>query len=135
MPNIDIHWWAVVVAALVNMVAGTIWYSKVAFGKEWMKLTGRKMEEIGGAGMGYLLVAAASFLQAWILAHFVTYAGSTNFWDGLVTAFWLWLAFVAVVMATNMVFDQGRKWGLFKINAGYWLVVVLINGGILAAWR
>jgi len=36
--------------------------------------------------------------------------------------------------AVNMVFE-GRSWHLWKINAGYFLVVLLINGGLLAAWR
>jgi hypothetical protein len=34
-----------------------------------------------------------------------------------------------------MMFERGAAWGLLKINAGYWLVVFLINGALLAAWR
>ena len=134
MPDVDINIWAVIVAAVVNMVAGTIWYSKGLFGKEWAKLTGRKLEDMSGGGMGYGVAAVGALLQAYILAHFVTYAGATTFWDGLVTGFWLWLGFVAVVTAVHLVFE-GRPWALWKINAGYFLVVLLINGGLLAAWR
>lgn len=134
MPSVEIHWLAVLVAAVINMVVGALWYSKGAFGKEWSKLTGRKMEDMGGGGTGYLVAAVAALLQSWILAHFVAYAGSTTFFDGLITGFWLWLAFVAAVTAVNMVFE-GRSWHLWKINAGYFFVVLLINGGLLAAWR
>jgi hypothetical protein len=134
MPSVDVHWLAVIVAAVVNMVVGAVWYSKPLFAKEWSKLTGRKMEDMGGGGMGYGVAFVGALIQAWILAHFVVYAGSSSFTDGLVTGFWLWLGFVAVATAVNMVFE-GRSWNLWKINAGYFLVVLLINGGLLAAWR
>jgi len=134
MPGVDVHWLAVIVAAVVNMVVGAVWYSKGLFGKEWAKVTGRKLEEMSGGGMGYGVAAVGALLQSWILAHFIVYAGDDTFWRGLVTGFWLWVAFVAVVGAVNIVFE-GRSWALWKINTGYFLVVLLINGGLLAAWR
>ena len=134
MPSVDINWLAVVVAAVVNMVVGFLWYSKMLFAKDWSKATGKKMEDMSGGGMGYLFTTLGALIQAWVLAHFVRYAGSDTFWQGLVTAFWLWLAFVAVVMATNYMFES-RPWRLWQINAGYFLVVLLINGGLLAAWQ
>lgn len=134
MPEVDINLWAVLVAAAVNMVVGAIWYSKSLFGKEWAKLVGRKLEEMSGSGMGYAVATVGALVQAYILAHFVQYAGSTSFIDGVVTGFWLWLGFIAVATAVNLVFE-GRSWALWKINAGYFFVVLLINGGLLAAWR
>lgn len=134
MPSVDVNWLAVIAAAIVNMVVGALWYSKGVFGKEWAKLTGRSLESMSGGGMGYGVAAVGALVQAWILAHFVAYAGSTTFFDGLVTGFWLWLGFVAVVTAVHLVFE-GRSWALWKINAGYFFVVLLINGGLLALWR
>jgi hypothetical protein len=52
----------------------------------------------------------------------------------MVTGFWIWLAFVAITMATNYMFES-RPWKLWQINTGYFLVVLLINGGLLAAWH
>lgn len=134
MPSVDISVWAVLVAAVVNMAVGSFWYSKGLFGKEWAKLVGRKLEDMSGGGTGYAVAAVGALVQAYILAHFVQYAGATTFWDGIVTGFWLWLGFVAVVTAVHLVFE-GRSWALWKINAGYFLVILLINGGLLAAWR
>src|SRR5438105_4505695 len=128
MPSVDINWWAVIVAVLVNMAVGMVWYSKVLFSKDWMRATGRKMEDMSGGGQGYLFTAAAALVQAWILAHFVHYAGSDTFGEGLLTGFWLWLAFIGITMATNYMFEN-RPWRLWQINAGYFLVVLLINGG------
>jgi hypothetical protein len=134
MPSVDVHWLAVIVAAVVNMVVGSVWYSKGLFGKEWSKLTGRKLEDMGDGGKGYGIAAAGALVQSYILAHFVVYAESSTFADGLVTGFWLWLGFIGITTAVGYSFE-GRSWKLWKIVAGYSLIVLLINGGLLATWQ
>lgn len=133
MLNVDVNWWAILIAAAFSMALGTVWYAPAVFGKPWMKLTGRKMDQ-GAAATGYIITAAGALVQAWILVHFVRYAGALTTVEGAVVGFWLWLAFVAVVMATNIVFE-GRPWKLWSINSGYFLVVLVVNGALLAAWR
>jgi hypothetical protein len=133
MPSVDINYAAVVVAAIINMAVGALWYSPALFAKEWLKLTGKKDMKAGGQ-MGYAVSAVGALIQSWILVHFVEYAGSTTVSEGAITGFWLWLAFVGAVMAGAYVFE-GRSWKLWKINAGYFLVVLVINGALLAAWR
>jgi hypothetical protein len=133
MPSVDINYAAVLVAAVINMAVGAIWYSPSLFGKAWSKLTGKK--DMKGSGrMGYAVSAVGALVQSWILVHFVQYAGSTTVGEGAITGFWLWLAFVGVVMAGAYVFE-GRPWKLWQINAGYFLVVLVVNGALLAAWR
>ncbi len=134
MPNIDINWLAIVVAAAINMAIGALWYSPALFGKQWAKLHGKKVGDMGEGNMGYLVTAVGALIQAWVLVHFVRYAGSITFWKGAITGFWLWVGFVAVVMAGSLIFE-GKPWKLWRINAGYYLVVLLINGALLAAWR
>lgn len=135
MPSVDINYWAVLVAAAVNMGVGAAWYSGSLFGKQWAKAIGGKIEDMKArANQGYSISIVGALVMAFILSHFVSYAGSTTFADGLVTGFWLWLGFIAFIVASTVVFE-GRNWKLWQINAGYWLVVLLINGGLLAAWR
>jgi hypothetical protein len=134
MPSVDINWLALLVAAVVNMVVGALWYSPKLFGKPWAKLLGKKVGDMGDANIGYAVSAIGALVQVWVLVHFVRYAGALTFVKGAVVGFWLWLAFVAVVMAMDVVFE-GRNWKFWQINAGYFLVVLLINGGLLAAWR
>lgn len=133
MPEVEINYLAVLVAAAINMGLGALWYSPALFGKAWAKLTDRKLEDMTGGGMGYGVAAIGALLQAYILAHFVQYAAADTAGEGAVTGFWLWLGFVAVAMAVNAVFE-GRSWKLWKINVGYYLVVLLINGALLAIW-
>ena len=134
MPTVEINYLAVLVAAVINMVVGAIWYSPVLFAKDWSKLTGRKANEMGDGSTSYVITFAGALLQAYILTHFVSYSGAVTAVEGAMTGFWLWLGFVAVVSAVHLVFE-GRSWTLWRINAGYFLVVLLINGAILAAWR
>ena len=139
MESVDINWLALVAAVVVNMVVGFVWYSPALFAKQWAKLTGRKMEEMGDGTKGYILTTVGAFVQAFILLHFVTYAA--NFYPdygdvsvGLITAAWAWLGFVLVPQGVNMVFANTRK-KLLAINTGYFLVVLLINGVLLSVWK
>ena len=139
MPSVDINWVALIIATIVNMVVGFVWYSPALFAKEWSKLTGRKMDEMGDGTKGYVITTVGAFVQAFILLHFVAYVA--NFYPtysdmavGLMTAAWAWLGFVAIPQAVNTIFE-GRRKKLWAINAGYFLVVLLINGVILASWR
>lgn len=137
--NVVINWWAVIVAAAINMVVGYFWYSKMLFGNDWAKLTGRKLEDMSkNAGPGYAVTIVGALVQAYILAHFVEYvkpfyATYSLVSVGLLTGLWAWIAFVAIPQGVNTVFAGTRK-KLWAINTGYFLVVLLINGALLAKW-
>src|SRR3989344_3245161 len=133
MPTVEINYLAVLVAAVINMVVGAIWYSPVLFAKDWSKLTGRKANEMGDGSTRYVITFAGALLQAYILTHFVSYSGAVTAVEGAMTGFWLWLGFVAITQGVNTVFAGTRK-KLLAINTGYFLAVMLINGALLAVW-
>jgi Na+-transporting NADH:ubiquinone oxidoreductase subunit NqrE len=134
MPNVDINWIAVIAATVVNMVVGFIWYSPALFAKPWSKLTGRKMNEMGDGSTSYIITTVAALIQNIILSYVVGWSGVTTAIKGAWLGFLIWVAFVAVTQGVNTVFAGGRK-KLWAINTGYFLVVLLINGALLAAWR
>ena len=135
MPGIEINYLAVLAAAALNMVIGALWYSPLLFAKEWAQLAGKRMDELrGDSRLGYGVAVLGAVLMSYILAHFVQYTGSTTLAEGATTGFWLWLGFVAVTSATNSMF-AGRPWGLWRIDAGYFLVVLIATGALLAVWH
>ena len=139
MPSVDINWLAVVAAVVVNMFVGFIWYSPAVFAKQWAKLTGRKVNEMGDGAKGYIITTIGAAVQAVVLAHFVAFAAYfyptySDVSVGLLTAAWAWLGFVAIPQGVNTIFAGTRK-KLWAINTGYFLVVLLINGVILATWH
>ena len=123
---------AVLVAAVINMGVGAAWYSPALFGKQWSALLGRKMEDMKkNAGMGYAVSTVGALIESWVLAHLVYGLG---WFDGLERSFWIWLAFIGVTMAIGTVF-AGRRKKLWAIDSGYFLVVLLIQGALLAGWN
>jgi hypothetical protein len=134
MPSVEINWWAFLAATAISLVIGAIWYSPVLFGQQWAHLVGKKTGEMGDAATGYTVSVVAALVQTWVLVHLVRYAGAITAQKGAEVGFWIWLAFIALVMAMNVVFE-GRSWHLWQINAVYFLVILLINGALLATWR
>ncbi len=134
MPEATINYLAVLVAAVINMFVGYIWYHQKVFGTAWMQLVGmteEKAKQGAGLAMGGMFVVA--LISNYTLAHFVDYTQAASFVDGAVTGFWLWLGFSGAVLFTMVAFERRPgKW--FAISAGYQLLVLLVNGGLLATW-
>ena len=135
MPSIEVNFWAVLVAALLNMIIGGAWYSFKLFGRPWMKYVDKTEEELqGGAGPGYVGMTLASVIMAYVLAHFVSYSEATGLVEGALVGFWAWLGFIATSMSGSWLFE-GRPKGLYAINTGYYLVSLPIMSALLALWR
>lgn len=134
MPSVEINWWALIAAAVINVIIGSLWYGPLMFGKSWQKVTGKRPGETVRANLIYAVTALASLVQAFILVHFVRYAGALTAWRGAQVGFWLWLGFCALTSLMHHFFED-RPWRLWQINTGYFLVVLMVNGALLAAWR
>ncbi|HSX14338.1 MAG TPA: DUF1761 domain-containing protein [Candidatus Saccharimonadales bacterium] len=135
MATVDVNFAAVLVSALASMVVGAIWYSPALFAKPWMELTGRRdMNPAEGAAVGYTTAAAGSLITAYILAHFVSYAGAVTAMDGAITGAWAWLGFNGVSMLTTYTF-AARPRKLWAIDSLQYLVVFVVMGMILAVWH
>ena len=132
---IQVNYMAVVIAAVAAMVTGSLWYGKMLFGNTWMRLNGLNMTDAKKSNMALLYgtMFVGALVEAYVLSHFVHYAGAFTLFNGIKTGAWAWLGFVAPVTMGNYMF-AGRPMKLFYIDAGYALVNLLIMGGILAAW-
>ncbi len=129
-----INYLAVVVAAVINMVVGAVWYSPGLFAKQWMKATGKSIDQTGSPGPAYGLMALGSLVMAWMLAFFIGKLSLVDFGSGLTLGIMVWLGFVVFPQAANYIFE-GRSVKLFAINVGYFLVSFALMGGLLAAWH
>ena len=135
---IEVNIVAVLLASIVSMILGFLWYSPIILGKPWMKEKGMNMEtmkkEQKEMGKWYLISFVLSLITAYVLAHVI--ALSLNFFHypkhqtGLTSAFWMWLGFVMPVQATATLFGN-RNWKLFGIDTGYQLVSLIGMGVVL----
>lgn len=134
MPVADINFVAVLVAALIFMAVGFVWYALPVFGKIWMKEVGLNESDLKkGPGSGYAIAMAAGFVQAYVLAHFIDYTNAVTWTDGFTTGLWIGVGFVAMAIAANYVFAR-RSAMLWMIDAGYFIVALGLSGAVLAVW-
>ena len=133
MQDVDINYVAVVVAALVPMFLGALWYSTALFARPWMKAVDRTQQELKGAQLGYVISALAALLMSYALARIDRWAEVDDLWNGALVGLLVWLGFVATVLAVTTYFS-GRPLKLWLINAGYQLVALVLVGAIHGVW-
>jgi hypothetical protein len=134
MHGFDVNWLAVLCAALAKFAIGGMWYSLPAFGPRWGALVGVTPDAFK-ARMASAMLAdlAASFVLAWVLANVLKFTGAVGLIPGARVSFFLFLGFVATPLLSTTVYE-GRPIALFAINAGYWLIAMLIMGGLIGVW-
>lgn len=128
---------AILVAGLMNMVLGALWYSPVLFGSIWMKamkLNKSEMKADKYMGARYAVAFLMGLLTVYILAHYVDYMEASTASEGAQTAFWPWLGFMVPLLAGSVLWD-GKNFTVFAINAAHYLVAMLMAGVILATWQ
>jgi uncharacterized protein DUF1761 len=135
MKDIPINFLALLVAAVVKLVVGAIWYAPPVFGKHWLALSGVSEAQMkAGLARAMAVDFVASLVMAFVLVHAVVYAGAATAGQGAIVGFFNWLGFVAAVTLAQVVYEQ-RPFRLFLINNGALLISLLIMGAILAVWR
>jgi hypothetical protein len=134
MESVDVNYVAVIVAALVPMVLGALWYSPLLFARPWMTAVGRTEEELNGAGLGYALSAVAAIVTSYMLARVIGWAEADSLVDGALVGLMVWVGFVATVLAVTTYFG-GRPRVLWFIDNGYQALSLLVMGAIHGAWN
>ncbi len=134
---VSINYLAVLVAAIVNMALGFVWYGPL-LGKQWMKASGRTKESMKKEKkdmpmmMGSMFIGA--LIMAYVLAIFIGLTGALTLSAGLMIALLAWFGFIATTMLQDVLYEKKNK-QLATINLGYNLVALLVNGALLAVWR
>jgi len=128
---VDVNWLAVLVAAIVAFVVGWLWWGPL-FGKQWMKLSGRKPSKDMKKGMGskMLIAFVANLIMAWVLAMLISSVAVVGIIEGAILAFHIWLGFVATI-GVGLVLWDGKPWGLFWLNTLGWLVALVLMAVVL----
>lgn len=146
MENLPFNWIAMVVAALIPLVTGFIWYNPKVFGTAWMKESGMTMEkaqQMNPAKTYGLAVVFAFILCMAIWPEVFTGGMPPNelhntepfltFKHGMLHGAFMGLSIVLPVFATNALFEQ-KSFKYVAINVGYWIVTLALMGGLINAW-
>jgi hypothetical protein len=137
--DVQVNYWAVLLAAASSMVVGAIWYAKPVFGDTWaklVKLDDKKMQSGATGAMAGAFVL--SLLTAYVLAH-VSYLSNSFFQnsflqDSLSTAFWVWFGFVMTRILTHNIFEQ-RPAKLNLLAIGNEFVTIMLMGLLIGLFK
>lgn len=144
--DMQINWIALVVAAILPLVTGFIWYHPKVLGTAWMKETGMTEEKAKtmNPGKTYGLAVLMAFILALFIWPMVFLGGAPpddlhgteaflTFKHGALHGSMLALFVVLPVFATNALFEM-KSFKYVAINVGYWVVTMALMGGIINAW-
>src|SRR5947199_9355278 len=100
----SLNWLAILVAAVVTMILGFLWYSPLLFAKAWTREMGydlndkAKMDEMRkSVGPAYARSFVASLISAFTLALILHGMRADSLHFGLIASFNILLAFIASV--------------------------------------
>ena len=138
MPTANVNLLAVLVAAVLTIALGAVWYSPVLFAKQWMHAHGytpEKVEEMKRRGVvrAYAVSFLCYLVMAYVVGLLVSYTQATGVVQGVWLGFLAWLGFVATSSMGGVLFE-GRSTTWFAIAAGYWLVSLVVMGAIIGYW-
>ncbi|MEA2879172.1 MAG: hypothetical protein QOF14_4368 [Hyphomicrobiales bacterium] len=129
---------AILIAAVVGWLSGAVWYS--ALGKLWVEAQGKTMEEFHAhraaikgtpaAWLPFALAFVADLVMAWVLAGLVGHMGSVTIRSAVISALFAWAGFVLTTIVVNYSFG-GRRYRLAAIDAGHWLIVLVLMGVVI----
>lgn len=130
----DLNYLAILVAGIVPMIVGAVWYGPL-FGKRWLALMETTEEAIAEGfnplktyGVSFLFAIASAFGLAILLDGF---SGPLH---GAHAALVAVIAFVIPVSHQSVAFEQ-RKSGLAVLNVAYNLVALLGQAILLSVWK
>ena len=122
---------AVLAAAVAAFIAGSVWYG--VLGKAWMAALGRSREDFKPSPGPFIIALVGELVMAFVLAGLIGHMGDVTIRVGVISALFVWLGFVATTVAINNAY-QGSRWSLPLIDAGHWLVVLLVMGAVIGAF-
>jgi hypothetical protein len=127
----DINFLAVLVAWVIHIVMGLIWFRPKLFGNEWSRLTGKVLRPatkwIIPGFIGHLVMIL-------VLVILVKLTNSENGSSGLLIGLLAWIGFVVPMEIGELVWEK-IPFRLFLIRIGNQLIGMALSGFILGAWQ
>jgi hypothetical protein len=157
----ELNFLAIVVAAIVPLIVGAIWYNPKVFGTVWMKASGMTEEKMKGANMGIIfgVTLVLSVLLAFSVNGMVIHQVAAsqlaftnpdaesykafmeefgnmhrNYGHGALHGAIGALFFALPVLGINALFER-KGWKYILVNVGFWVVTLAIMGAILCGWK
>jgi hypothetical protein len=129
---------AILLAAVAAWLGGAVYYTTL--GKLWVAAQGKTVEQFRAeqaakkgtpaSWLPFALAFLADLVMAWVLAGMVGHLGSVTIRSAVISGLFVWAGFVVTTMLVNNAF-AGRRYTLTLIDAGHWLLVVVLMGLVI----
>ncbi len=156
----EFNFLAILVAAIVPIILGFVWYNPKVFGTAWARAAEMTEEKMKGGNMAVIFIVSLilSFLLAvmtqFLVVHEMGVMGMTEGqlegetvqaflaeWEGKYRSFkhgalhgaMSGVFFVLPVLGINALFER-KSWKYIFINTGYWVVTLGVMGAIIGGW-
>lgn len=135
MEEMYINHWAVLVAAIANLIVGAIWYSPALFYKAWKAENNKTDEDFKNINMGklYGVSTLLSIILCYNMAFFLGDANTDWVW-GTTAGFLAGFGWAAIIFVIIAMYEQ-KSIRYMLINGGYIVVYFTLIGFILGIWR
>jgi len=130
----DINYWLVLLAGVVAMAIGYIWYHDKVFGEMWRKEVGLTKEQASsGGGMGPMMTQALvlALISQSVLYGILLASGTVGVSDSVALAVVLGFGFSFTTIGLNNLFAR-KSLTLSAIDTGY-QISTLVAGAIIFA--
>src|SRR2546423_1633108 len=137
-----INYLAILIAAVAGWLAGAAYYS--ALSTRWVAAQGKTVEEFHAhraaikgtpaAWLPFALAFVADLVMAWVLAGMVGHLGTVTIRSAVISALFAWGGFVLTTVLVNNAF-AGRSYALTAIDAGHWLLTLVVMGAVIGWMR
>ncbi len=160
----DINFYAILLAAIVPIIIGFVWYNPKFFGIAWMheaEMTEAKLKR-GNLLLIFILTLIFSFFIAMIVMFLsvhqsgaVSLIGGDPSAEGVLPSFQAFMAdygskfrtfkhgalhgvLAGIMFASPIIAINGmferKSWKYIFINAGYWTLTLAVMGAIICGW-
>jgi hypothetical protein len=127
----DINLYAVIVAWIIHITSGLLWFQTKVFGNEWSKLTGKELKP----AKKWLIPGLVGHLaMVFVLVIIIKMANIGNGLGGLLVGLLCWIGFIVPMEIGELIWEK-IPFRLFLIRIGNQFVGIGISGFILGAWQ
>jgi hypothetical protein len=131
MSYFHVSYLAVLIATVIQWLLGALWFGYV-FKARWMSLVGIPAGEKPNNSWFVMVTSfVANLILSFVLANIISWAHGRLFPDGVWLGALCWLGFMAPPLFVQHIAEK-RPAKLFAINGSYWLLAMMVAGGVLA---
>ena len=131
--SVSIPYLPILVAALLTMPVGFLWFSPMLFARRWTALNPQLNPEMKPTVLPFVLTLLFQIAMAFVLWLLIEILGIRDVFTVWIVAGTLWLVFDFLPATTHHLFDK-RPMQLLLINNVYDLANILVMSTVLVLW-